>query len=98
MRAYGNWCGPGWSAGQDKDAKDLTEEDFNVPAIDELDQACKDHDIMLHLSPHNAEEINQQFYDKVKNMGVTGYLFGLAVQKFGPSGTSLYNLRWLGET
>lgn len=42
---HGNYCGPGWSAGQYKDAKDLTQQDFDrVPAIDTLDEICKAHD------------------------------------------------------
>jgi hypothetical protein len=85
MRAYGNWCGPGWSAGQYKDAKELTAEDYDIPAVDALDQACKDHDIMLQQHPEDAEEINNYFYEQVKSLGVTGYLFGLAVLKFGPT-------------
>jgi hypothetical protein len=85
MRAHGNWCGPGWTAGQYKDAKDLTDADRNVPAVDALDEACKQHDIGLHDHPEKATELNQQFVSKVKGLGVKGYLFSLAVQAAGPS-------------
>lgn len=85
MRGHGNWCGPGWTAGQYKDAKDLTEEDRNVPAIDALDQACKEHDIELADNPEQANEINAKFINTVKGMGVKGALFALAVGIAGPA-------------
>lgn len=91
MRVYGNWCGPGWTAGQYKDAKDLTDEDRNVPAIDELDAHCKTHDILLHDYPEYADEINQEFVNQVKGIGVTGALFALAVSVAGPP--PVYNLQ-----
>lgn len=85
MRAYGNWCGPGWTAGQYKDASELTDEDRLVPAIDALDQACKEHDIALHDFPEEADTINEQFVKTVSSMGIRGRLFGLAVGLLGPS-------------
>lgn len=85
MRAYGNWCGPGWTAGQHKDAAELTDADRNIGAVDALDQACKEHDIELHDNPENADEINSRFVNKVKGMGITGALFALAVAVAGPS-------------
>ena len=47
MRFHGNWAGPGWTAGQYKSTGFLTDEDRNVPAIDGLDAAAKQHDIDL---------------------------------------------------
>lgn len=91
MRAYGNWCGPGWTAGQYKDASELTDADRAVPAIDELDQACKQHDIALHDHPEDADRINSEFITTVRSMGVTGMLFALAVAVAGPA-PSLSNL------
>ena len=85
MRAHGNWCGPGWTAGQYKDAKDLTEEDRNVPPVDELDAHCKTHDILLHDYPDRADEINQEFIKQVKGLGIKGALFALAVAAAGPA-------------
>lgn len=93
MRGYGNWCGPGWTAGQRKDAADLTDEDRNVRAIDELDEACKRHDIGLHDHPEEAERLNREFIQEVRFMGITGALFALAVGIAGP-GTSFKNLPW----
>lgn len=45
MRIYGNWCGPNWTAGQDKPASMITADDLNVKCIDKLDCGCKEHDI-----------------------------------------------------
>ena len=39
---YGNWCGRGWSGGKYTD--DPKEVDWSVPAIDSIDQCCKEHD------------------------------------------------------
>lgn len=71
---YGNWCGPGWSAGQHKDAADLTTEDERVPAINELDQLCKEHDIALRDAEtrEQVEHINQLFIQRAKDQGITG--------------------------
>jgi hypothetical protein len=35
---YGNYCGPGWTGGQRNGSN------FNVPAIDAVDRACREHD------------------------------------------------------
>ena len=45
VRIHGNWCGPDWTAGQKKPAKDLTLRDRDVRCTDKLDCACKVHDI-----------------------------------------------------
>jgi len=39
---HGNWCGPGWSSGRYTDNPE--EVDWSVPAIDSIDQCCKEHD------------------------------------------------------
>lgn len=85
MPRYGNWCGPGWSAGQWKDAKDLTKEDLQVPAVDALDMECKIHDTLLHDYPDQADAINKRFQDKASETGLIGKAFGLAVKVGGPS-------------
>lgn len=85
MRVHGNWCGPGWTAGQYKDASELTEEDRDVPAIDSLDQACKVHDIELHDYPEHADVINQNFAKRARATGPLGHIFAAAVENFGPS-------------
>ena len=73
--AHGKWCGLGWSAGQWKDAKDLTEEDKLVPADDELDQACKEHDIGIAEGDPLA---NQKFYEKA----AAASWYGLSLAQF----------------
>lgn len=45
VKIHGNWCGPDWTAGQKKPAKDLTRRDRDVRCIDKLDCACRIHDI-----------------------------------------------------
>jgi hypothetical protein len=82
FRAHGNWCGPGWSAGQWKDAKDLTEEDKQVEAIDALDQACKEHDIGIAEGDPLA---NQKFYTKAAQAGWYGLTMAQLVRIGGPS-------------
>lgn len=79
--AHGNWCGPGWSARQWKDAKDLTEEDKLVPAVDELDQACKNHDIAIAEGDPNA---NPNFYEEAMAAGWFGTAAAAAVAIGGP--------------
>lgn len=79
---HGNWCGPGWSAGQWKDAIDLTEEDFMVPAKDPLDEACKNHDINIARGNPRANEI---FLEETKGLGIKANLARTLVDKYGPS-------------
>ena len=45
VRIHGKWCGPGWTAGQSKDAAMMTSSDYLVKCTDKLDCACKVHDI-----------------------------------------------------
>ena len=44
-RVWGKWCGPGWTANQSKPESTLTRKDRLVPCTDDLDCACKRHDI-----------------------------------------------------
>lgn len=95
IRGHGNWCGPGWTAGQWKDAADLTEEDRNVPAIDQLDELCKRHDIELHDHPEDADAINARFIEGARKEGFKGRTFAELVSWFGPqAGESFANLLW----
>ena len=48
VKIHGNWCGPDWTAGQVKPAKDITPADYNVRCTDKLDCACKVHDIDVY--------------------------------------------------
>ncbi len=45
VKIYGQYCGPGWTAGKARDAKDTpNSEFFRVRPIDALDNACRSHD------------------------------------------------------
>lgn len=48
VRIHGKWCGPDWTAGQRKPAKDLTQTDRSIKCTDKLDCACKVHDIDVY--------------------------------------------------
>jgi hypothetical protein len=86
----GNWCGPGWSAGQYKDARDLTEEDYNVPALSPFDEVCKEHDIDIHQAESDDDLIaaNEKFYTNASKLGISGKLIGWLVSKVGPQSLS----------
>lgn len=88
--AHGYWCGPGWSAGQWKDAKDLTEEDKKVKAVDALDQACKNHDIAI---AEGDSEANEKFKEEASSLGIKGAAFATLVSHFGPSSQSILQNR-----
>jgi hypothetical protein len=81
VRAHGNWCGPNWTAGQKKPAKELSKTDKDVPAIDALDQACKNHDIGI---AENDPEANERFYEEAPKAGGLGTVARLAVMAAGP--------------
>jgi hypothetical protein len=99
--AHGNWCGAGWSAGQQKDAKDLTLEDMQVPAVDALDEECKQHDWWLRMFPEDAETANKIFAENCYNIAVKSSesywlkvqaaFFGKLVQTFGPKPTIYFD-------
>lgn len=62
---HGNWCGPGWTAGKYMNAEDASELDFEVEAVDKLDQICKYHDIAIwrankESDPERAREMRAQ--------------------------------------
>ena len=59
-RFHGNYCGPGWTAGKYMDASDATEDDWNVPPVDDLDKVCKYHDHMLWLASKEDGPVRRQ--------------------------------------
>lgn len=81
VRVHGNWCGPNWTAGQYKPANELEEDDRDVPAVDALDQACKNHDIGI---AENDPEANERFYEEATQAGGLGSIARLAVMAGGP--------------
>lgn len=54
VRIWGKWCGPNWTANQVKPAQDATQADRFVPCNDELDCACKRHDLDIADNGPNA--------------------------------------------
>lgn len=87
---HGNWCGPGWTAGQWKNAEDFTEEDYDVPAVDELDAACKDHDIAIAeaRTKEDIQRANDKFFATASQLGLKAKVAAWLVQLGGPSDIS----------
>jgi hypothetical protein len=85
-KGVGNWCGPGWTAGQSKDAIDMTKDDFNVPALFPLDEVCKQHDIDLNQAdtPNEVQMANELFVIQARRHGIMGNFFAGLVDTFGP--------------
>ena len=82
----GNWCGGGWTAGQAKDASEMTPEDYHVPALSSQDQNCKEHDIALYeaSTPEDVEMAHEEFY--VNSAGtMEGRVQSKLVSMFGPT-------------
>ena len=84
---YGNWCGPGWTAGQKKDAVELASADKSIPAVNALDAVCKDHDIAITEAEsfQDLQIADNVFVREAKKQGVTGKLFSALVGNFGPA-------------
>jgi len=57
FRYHGNYCGPGWSAGKWQNSVD----DPSVPAIDDLDRSCLEHDKAYHYNS-NLRTADFQFF------------------------------------
>jgi hypothetical protein len=45
VKIHGRWCGPNWTNNQVKPAKDANAADRRGKCIDDLDCACKVHDL-----------------------------------------------------
>ena len=94
VRYHGNWCGPTWTAGQIKEASELTDEDRKVPAIDQLDACCKEHDISI-ADANDVQDINKAndiFIEKASQLGIKGKVAATLVNLAGP-GSTMPNLR-----
>lgn len=83
----GNWCGPGWTAGQAKDAKDITPQDRNVPALSAIDKVCKEHDIDIAdaTTDEDLYEADKQFIQNAPKTGIQGIIMAQMVRFRGPS-------------
>jgi len=65
MRYHGNYCGPNWSAGKHQESVI----DNNVPAVDEFDQTCLEHDAKYaqyrddtYEGEVDLDEADEEFY------------------------------------
>ena len=48
VKLHGKYCGPNWTAGKVLAAKDATAKDFKVKPTDDLDKACRLHDLDIN--------------------------------------------------
>lgn len=48
VKLHGKYCGPNWTAGKVLAAKDATAKDFKVKPVDDLDAACRIHDLDIN--------------------------------------------------
>ena len=48
VKIHGKYCGPNWTSGKVLAAKDATTEDFKVKPTDDLDAACRLHDLAIN--------------------------------------------------
>lgn len=82
MRYHGNYCGPNWSAGKHQPSVI----DSNVPAVDEFDQTCLEHDAEYanFNDPNYEEEVDldeadQRFYQQNYGKSIKRTLAAVAV-------------------
>lgn len=82
----GNWCGGGWTAGQAKDASEMTAQDYHVPALSAQDQNCKNHDIALYeaSTTEDVQRAHEQFYTDSADTW-EGRAQSALVKMFGPT-------------
>jgi hypothetical protein len=77
MKYHGNYCGPNWS-----DGKSQLSVWFGQPAVDNLDQLCKEHDATYALSndPRVRQHADAIFAKRAMNLGwPKAVLAGIAV-------------------
>jgi len=71
---YGNWGGPGWSSGAYTDNKE--EVNWNVPPVDAMDQAFKEHDRMYQLGYPELGDVNLLIaLTEINTKGVYAYAY-----------------------
>lgn len=74
MRYHGNYCGPNWSAG-----KYQSSVVSDVPAIDEFDETCKQHDAGYAIGG-DLYDLDEQFYQQNIGQGVKRTLAAVLVK------------------
>jgi len=75
IAAHGNYCGPNYSAGRFQ----ASTTDPNVPAVDQLDQMCLEHDSAYNTHGSDLLKADLNFAKKVGFSRKKGALFGLMV-------------------
>lgn len=70
FRFHGNYCGPGWSAGKYQNSVVS-----DVQSVDELDQACKEHDARYAMGDDLAAA-DYEFTTKAIRLGGKGLIAG----------------------
>ncbi len=74
-----NYCGPYWSSG-----KIQSSVAHGLPAVSQLDQACKEHDRAYALAKSQQDLVvaDNKFYNETRNYGIRGPLYG-SIVKYG---------------
>lgn len=85
MRYHGNYCGPNWSAGENQESV----RDPSVPAVDELDACCLEHD-GEYYDGGDLVEADFAFAECAIDKGVKGAVAAILV---GMQGTGRKALR-----
>lgn len=74
MRYHGNYCGPNWSAGKYQQSVDS-----DVPALDEFDETCKEHDRAYALGMPLRRADLKFAYENLSSMNPKRMLAGMLV-------------------
>lgn len=74
LRYHGNYCGPGWSAGQFRDSVAYS----NVQPVDDFDKSCRDHDRSYALNG-DVKQADYEFYGANIGKGLKRSLAAIAV-------------------
>jgi len=71
---HGNYCGPGWSAGKYQNSVCST-----VPALDEFDMTCKEHDCAYATPGADLKAADEKFYSQNRGKGFKRHMAAIAV-------------------
>lgn len=74
MRYHGNYCGPNWSAGKHQPSVDS-----DVPALDEFDETCKEHDRAYALGMPLRQADLKFAYENLSSLNPKRMLAGVLV-------------------
>lgn len=74
FRLHGNYCGPGWSAGQWQSSVVS-----NLPAVDAFDQSCKEHDAAYAQGSNLASADLQFAYNNITSLSPLRVVSGVGI-------------------